>query len=201
MNTKHTIITALTVVSTLLAIDGKAFDKGKIPHSAQEVRPLLIGAEVPAVNLKTSDGKAFILRRHTTDKPSILIFYRGGWCPFCNRHLAGLGEIESKLTGLGYQILAISPDRPAKLTESQDKAKHAYTLLSDSHMKAAQAFGIAFSVGPTHAQDAGQLQYRYRRCFGRETPPIAGARYFCGGQGRADRLYLRKPRLQGAARS
>ncbi len=47
---------------------------------------------------------------------------------------------------LGYQILAVSPDDPDHLLASSKKYSLSYTLLSDSHMKAARAFGIAFKV-------------------------------------------------------
>lgn len=118
-----------------------------IPSSAQDVHPLLIGATVPDSHLKTADGHAFALRQQTTAKPTIIVFYRGGWCPYCTRHLAGLQAIESKLLDMGYQILAISPDHPTKLAQSQNETKLSYTLLSDHSLSAAQAFGIAFQAG------------------------------------------------------
>ena len=58
-----------------------------------------------------------------------------------------LQKAESQILELGYQILAISPDRPEKLTESVSKHKLTYTLLSDSKMETARAFGIAYQVG------------------------------------------------------
>jgi len=116
------------------------------PTSAQDITPLLIGASVPDVTLQTPDGKAFNLKATVAKKPTVLIFYRGGWCPYCNTYLGQLQAAEAGLLNLGYQILAISPDRPPKLGESVEKGKLTYTLLSDSSMKAAQAFGIAFRV-------------------------------------------------------
>jgi len=50
-----------------------------VPGSAAEVRPLLIGSEVPDVTLKTLDGADFELRAAVARKPTVLIFYRGGW--------------------------------------------------------------------------------------------------------------------------
>jgi len=44
-----------------------------------EVRPLLIGAEVPSVTLTTPAGEALDLAEATKEKPAVLIFYRGGW--------------------------------------------------------------------------------------------------------------------------
>ena len=58
-----------------------------------------------------------------------------------------LQKIESELTDLGIQVVAISPDRPEKLRESLKQHDLSYQLLSDSQMEAARAFGIAFRVG------------------------------------------------------
>lgn len=54
--------------------------------------------------------------------------------------------IESKLRELGYQIIAISADRPAKLQESLDKHDLGFQLLSDSSMTAAIEFGLAWQM-------------------------------------------------------
>ena len=50
-----------------------------VPASAEEVRPLLVGAVVPGVMLRTPDGATFDLRASIEGKPTVLIFYRGGW--------------------------------------------------------------------------------------------------------------------------
>lgn len=117
-----------------------------VAASAERIQPLRIGAKVSPLALQTPDGKAFNLSAAIEKKPAIVIFYRGGWCPYCNLQLGQLQTIESKLLDLGYQILAVSPDRPEKLAESVDKHKLTYALLSDHAMKAARSFGIAFQV-------------------------------------------------------
>ncbi len=89
---------------------------------------------------------SFHLRKAISKQPAVVIFYRGGWCPYCNLELGRLQEAEPELRELGYQILAISPDRPAKLAESAETEDLNYTLLSDATMTAAKAFGIAFRV-------------------------------------------------------
>lgn len=43
-------------------------------------------------------------------------------------------------------MLAVSPDQPSKLAETVDAKSLEYTLLSDSTMEAAKAFGLAFQV-------------------------------------------------------
>ncbi len=114
--------------------------------SADKIHPLLIGSTVPSLTLHTVDNEPYDLIAAFAKKPSILIFYRGSWCPYCNRHFNEINDIESELIELGYQIIAISPDRPENLNNSLEKHEMKYQLLSDSKMEAAKAFGIAFKI-------------------------------------------------------
>jgi peroxiredoxin len=60
--------------------------------------------------------------------------------------LGQLRKIESQLTGLGYQVVAVSPDSPEKLSASIKKQSLTYTLVSDSEAAGIKGFGIAFRV-------------------------------------------------------
>lgn len=122
--------------------------------SAEEVTPLLIGATVPDVELKSIDGKSQKLQELVGQKPTVLIFYRGGWCPYCSRHMMELQKIENEIVELGYQILAVSPDKPEELSKSMVKGELSYTLLSDSPMDVSKAFGIAWKM-----DDKGVARY------------------------------------------
>lgn len=108
--------------------------------------PLKVGDAIPDVKLRTEDNKEVSLRKLVSEKPTVLIFYRGGWCPFCTRHLQSLVGIEKELQTAGAQLLAISMDTPGKLKATPDRDKLGYQLLSDSDANAANAFGIAFKV-------------------------------------------------------
>jgi len=115
--------------------------------TAQTNAPALkVGDAIPAVTLRTEENKEIKLREIIAGKTTVLIFYRGGWCPYCNRHLQALVSIEKDLLAAGAQLLAISPDQPSKLKETPDRDKLGYRLLSDSDAAAAQAFGLAFKV-------------------------------------------------------
>ena len=115
--------------------------------SAEEgFHPLAIGQEIPDLTLKGVSGESVSLRAAAKEQPLVLIFYRGSWCPYCSRHLMQLQELDPKLRELGYRIVAVSPDLPMNLQTSIDKGELTYTLLSDSNMDAAKAFGLAFTV-------------------------------------------------------
>jgi peroxiredoxin len=135
-----TFFTLVTCLFTSLAF-------AAVPDNAEDTVPLETGNPVPQVNVRTIEGKTVDLSTLTSDKPSILIFYRGSWCPYCNKHLASLVDVEDDLKALGYQLLAISPDKPEGLKEAAESNNLGYTLLSDSSADAAEAFGLAFKVG------------------------------------------------------
>lgn len=110
------------------------------------IKPLMIGQPIPAGSLKTAEGKPFDLQSAAKKQPLAIIYYRGGWCPYCNVQLGQLQTIDPELQKLGYRIIAISADKPSKIKESLDAGEMTYTLLSDASMETAQAFGIAFEV-------------------------------------------------------
>ncbi|QIZ77726.1 peroxiredoxin-like family protein [Ferrimonas lipolytica] len=120
-----------------------------LADSADKVSPLLNGMEVPAITVQNSDGKSLSLNQLMEKKPSLVLFYRGGWCPFCNAQLAGLQQIEAELEALGVQVLAIAPELPENLKEGEGKGN--YQLLSDHNLEATIGFGLGFTLsGPSN---------------------------------------------------
>lgn len=120
--------------------------QAEIADFATAVRPILVGSAVPAVNLTDLDGKSTTLAALLNGKPTVLVFYRGGWCPFCNLQLSELRKLNPDLKAAGFQLLAISPDRAEELAKTVKKDELDYTLASDAKAEALQAFGIAFKV-------------------------------------------------------
>ena len=54
----------------------------QLAAEANAVTPLLNGMKVPAVTLQFPDGSPVSLNALTMNKPAIILFYRGGWCPY-----------------------------------------------------------------------------------------------------------------------
>lgn len=119
---------------------------GSVAASAEDIHPLLVGVKVPDVVLADVEGTPVRLYSLLEKEPTVLVFYRGGWCPYCNLQLEQLHTIEGEVLNLGYQIIAISADRPENVEKSIEKHDLKYTLLSDSAKVAAKAFGLAFKV-------------------------------------------------------
>lgn len=116
------------------------------PAKPEDVSPLLIGENIPAIHALDATGNDFDLNAAIARQPTLLIFYRGGWCPYCNKQLSGLQEIENELKKIGYQIIAISTDSPDNLKVSATKNKLDYTLLSDADLTISKQFGLAYKA-------------------------------------------------------
>lgn len=134
----------LLLLSAFFAVS--LFAQNTLPQQPEDISPLLIGETIPNETVTSVEGQKLAFNSILNDKPTLLIFYRGGWCPYCNAHLAELDKIESQILELGYQIIAVSPDAPKNLQATVDKNELRYSLYSDSKGKLAGAVGVAFKA-------------------------------------------------------
>jgi peroxiredoxin len=119
----------------------------QVANSPEEISPLLVSEKVPSVKVTSAKDKQEVLFTDiTTKKRSIVLFYRGGWCPYCNAHLSDIAEAEDEIVKEGYQIIAISPDAPEFLGNTIEKEELNYQLFSDADGQLMQAMGIAFKT-------------------------------------------------------
>jgi len=138
-----------------------------VPSRAEDAVPLKVGARVPNTTVKTLDGKDILLSAALDKKPAVVIFYRGGWCPFCNAHLSELAKTESDIRKRGYQIIAISPDLPEELNKTLEKDHLTYKLFSDSKAEAMKAFGVGYRLDdPTFTKYRDQYKIDLERSSG-----------------------------------
>jgi len=76
--------------------------------------------------------------------------------------------VERELSGLGFPVIAISPDRPAELQRSLKAGGLGYTLYSDSGLEAAKAFGIAFQLTEAEVALYGDYDIDLEAASGRD---------------------------------
>jgi len=136
------------LISQVFDPDCKAAElvNNPVASSAEMIQPLLIGDKTPNLILKAYDGSDFDLNAAIDEKPAIVVFYQGGWSYECTTQLGRLLQTKDQFEGLGYQIIAISPDKPQKIRQLINTYDYSFTLLSDSKKTATKAFGIAFKL-------------------------------------------------------
>jgi len=144
--------------------------KETVPNAAEDICPILVGETIPAGYLKNVEGENLGIRKLIKKQKTVLVFYRGNWCPYCNLQLNGLQEIEKDIHDLGFQVLAISADKPEKLKESAEDGEFRYQLLSDAKMEYARKLGIAYQL-----DDKAQKRYR---AFGVKLDEQSGEKHY-----------------------
>lgn len=170
----------------------KTTEMPSVPTSPNDVSPLKIGLKLPEISLLDSKGATYDLTKSLANGPAILVFYRGGWCPYCNAQLSGLSKIEAELLQLGYRIFAISPDTPAELSKTVAKNKLPYKLLSDSKLEATRALGLAYSLDAETVQKYQQYGIDLRKSSGGQNQNMlpVPAVYIVGKDGIVDFSYV-----------
>ncbi len=108
--------------------------------SSYALEGLKIGSSVPDISLKDIDGKTVDLTAN--NKKSIIVFYRGSWCPYCMTQLKGLQMDLLPKVGDRANLYAVSVDKPSTAKRMRDKFKIQFPVISDSKAKSLKAFNI-----------------------------------------------------------
>jgi peroxiredoxin len=122
------------------------FQRTDIHDEADQVQPLLPGMKAAGFDVLDVLGNPVHFDPDDMNKPLVLTFFRGGWCPYCNLHLAELRKAEEELKASGFDIWFISIDQPDVLYESLQQPDIGYTIFSDSKLSATRAYGLAFRM-------------------------------------------------------
>ncbi len=112
--------------------------------AVEDVQGLPLGSKVKNFSALSQDGETFMLQDALKEGPVVVVFYRGQWCPYCNRHLSALNENLKAIENKGAQLVAISPEKQEMLMKSAEKTGASFSLLTDKDFKIAEAFDLAF---------------------------------------------------------
>ncbi|WP_018912732.1 peroxiredoxin-like family protein [Thiomonas sp. FB-6] len=123
------------------------FDRSVMGFRAEGVpaEAVKAGDRIASFTLDDASGKQVSLDRLVDAGPVVIVFYRGGWCPYCNLALRTYQqELLPLLDAFGTQLVAISPQSPGQSLSTAEKANLDFTVLSDPGSRVARAIGIAF---------------------------------------------------------
>ena len=96
-------------------------------------------------SLADATGTPVSLHEIVESGPAVIVFYRGGWCPYCNLALRTYQqELLPQLGAFGARLVAISPQSPDESLSTAERAALDFTVLSDPASRLADRIGIAF---------------------------------------------------------
>lgn len=146
VNASLTILVGGILVFSPLSAQDAPPANSSIASQATATKPLEKGQKVPEVKLRELGGGDVTLESLYTQKPLVIVFFRGGWCPICTRHTQQLIRVYPQLKEAGYEMIGISPDSVESSNANVNKSSIPFPIYSDSNVQAASRFGLAFTV-------------------------------------------------------
>ncbi len=107
---------------------------------------LKVGDKAPEFSAKDQDGKSISLKKVLEKGPVVILFYRGQWCPYCNKQLSHYSDSLALLTAKGATVLAVTPETGDNVKKTVAKSKTAFSVLEDKGMNIMKSYKVSFAV-------------------------------------------------------
>ena len=154
-------VLAVTMFAAIAQAQEKMADKGDAMKSNDAMKggamkfvsvedaaktALNVGAKMPAFTLNDSLGKAVSSKDLLKQGNLVVVFYRGAWCPFCNKYLHDLQTNLPQIKQNGGNLVAISVENPERSMTIAKKDELQFTVLSDPNLNVARSFRIVYQL-------------------------------------------------------
>ncbi len=107
---------------------------------------LFIGSKAPDFKGKDQNGKEVRLKDLLKKGKVVLIFYRGEWCPYCNKELQKLQDTLEAIQSKGAAVVAVTPEKPENILKTIEKTKVTFSIIHDEELKIMKAYDVKFQV-------------------------------------------------------
>ena len=107
---------------------------------------LFLNGKAPDFKAKDQDGNEVRLKDLLKKGKVVLVFYRGYWCPHCNRFLQRLEDSLSLIKEKGATVIAITPELPENVAKTVEKSKVEFPILHDEGLKIMKAYDVEFEM-------------------------------------------------------
>jgi len=112
---------------------------------------LRVGETAPAFKALDAAGQPVELNQLLKKGPVVLYFYRGQWCPYCNKQLSQLQDSLQQLTAKGAQVVVVSPETQENIGQTVGKTKASFPIIHDQGFTIMRAYRTAYTVDETTA--------------------------------------------------
>tara|TARA_R110002073_G_scaffold74100_7_gene181213 strand:- start:7565 stop:8356 length:792 start_codon:yes stop_codon:yes gene_type:complete len=108
---------------------------------------IAVGQPAPNASVTDDEGKSLELQSLWEEGSVLLVFYRGGWCPYCNSQMRDLTTFAPEFTKRGITPVAISVDSIDETVKTQKTYDIPFPILSDPDLAAHNAWNVTIKVG------------------------------------------------------
>ncbi len=101
-----------------------------------------IGEHIPDLHVMNHLGQHQNTEQLFKDQKTLLVFYRGGWCPYCNQHIYDVTKAYQQFQEHGVQVVFVSVDHPTSAAKTKASYEIPFPVLSDSSLALVTFFNV-----------------------------------------------------------
>ncbi len=144
-----------------------------IPDDELGVLPEGIGIEagsaISDIKVAAAGGDNEVnLRELAAEQPVLVIFYRGGWCPFCNFQIRDLTTSYDRFEERNVVPVAISVDKMDEALKTEEAYEIPFPVLSDPDLQAHREFNVVYQAEPEEAERLAEMGMDLEAASGRD---------------------------------
>ena len=113
---------------------------------AQKPEPLFIGDKAPNFLALDQFEKRVSLKDHLENGPVIVVFYRGQWCPHCNRYMSQIQDSLQMILDAGASVIAITPEKGEKIGKTVQKSGASFSIVYDENHRIMDKYHVTFKL-------------------------------------------------------
>ncbi|MFT6324530.1 MAG: peroxiredoxin, partial [Halieaceae bacterium] len=141
----HFIVLFITLWSWSVFAQKSPYDYGMdttqaLPHGME------VGEKVDNFITTDIEGNEVVLNQLLKSGPVVILFYRGEWCPVCNRYLSELNDALPAINEKGATVVVISPELLVNAAKMKENSQSDFVFISDNKLKISTAFDVLFTV-------------------------------------------------------
>ena len=107
---------------------------------------LKVGDKAPNFMAKDHNGKTVSLKDLTQKGKVVVMFYRGAWCPFCNKYMSQLETALPEFSAKNATVIAITPETDESINKAIDKTKATFSVIYDKDRSIMKNWKVAYSM-------------------------------------------------------
>lgn len=113
---------------------------------------LQVGDKAPGFSAESTSGETIVLAEKISKGNVVLIFYRGEWCPVCNRYLSNFQDSLQFIEATGAQVFAITPEIAEYAKKMKGKTGATFSVIPDPSEEILKAYDVLFNVTDAYYQ-------------------------------------------------
>ena len=107
---------------------------------------LKVGDSAPDFTVTAHNGTKLNLRELLQNGKVVMVFYRGAWCPYCNKHMSRLQDSLGFILNKNASVIALTPENNSSIEKTISKTKVSFNIIFDSTYVVMNKYGTAFKL-------------------------------------------------------